>query len=197
SERMCVNHGVGGAFRFNRRHVAGHALASGAAFLMVRVFLECRRSRPAGRKRSMTFQAELVSGLPQLRVVVCTVYIVAIEARDPAAVHYALHEIVPLHPVLVRGTVWVVEEISRLAESVPLQFPEILQPEPRLIAHGPIVVFAVYRVRQGLSLRMALNAGIARRHVVHVRRIDDVVPRRFRRMLAAWTVAALTTHVPD
>jgi len=143
---MCVNHCVGWTFRFNRRHVAGHALASGAAVFMVRVLFERRRSRPVGRERSVAFQAELVRGLSQLRVVVRAMYIVAIEAGDPAAVHDALDEIIALHPVLMRGVVWVVEEISRLAKSVPLQFPEVLQPEPRLIARGPIVVFALYRI---------------------------------------------------
>src|SRR5690242_8225848 len=43
---------------------------------------------------------------------------------------------------------------------------------------------------------MALDAGIARCHVIHVRRIDDVVALRFRRVLAARTVTSLTTHVP-
>lgn len=141
-----MNHGVGGTFRFNRGHVAGHALASGAAVLMVRVLFERRRSRTVGREWSVAFQAKLVGRLSQLRVIVCAMYIVAIEAGDAAPVHHALHEIVPLHPVFVRGAVCEIIKVG-LGQGVVLELPEILQPEPHLVAHRPIVVFPFNRTR--------------------------------------------------
>jgi len=68
--------------------------------------------------------------------------VVAVETRDAAAVHYALYEIIALHAVLVCGAVREVKEIRRFTERVVLQFPEIREPHPYVIAHGPIVILA-------------------------------------------------------
>ena len=52
--------------------------------------------------------------------------VVAAEAGDAARVHQALHEVVALHAVLVRGAVGKVRE-RRLAELVLFELPEVLQ----------------------------------------------------------------------
>ena len=57
------------------------------------------------------------------------VCIVTIEACDPAPVHHALHEIVSLHPVLVRGAVGKIRKVG-LAQCVVFELPEILQLSP-------------------------------------------------------------------
>ena len=58
-ERMRMNERARNAFAFDRRHVAGHALASGAAIFVVRVFCQSGRVRAIRRRRPMTIQANL------------------------------------------------------------------------------------------------------------------------------------------
>ncbi len=65
------------------------------------------------------------AGLPQHRVIVGAVRIVAAETGDAARVHQALHEIVALHAVLVRGAVGKMGE-GGFAELVLLQLPEVV-----------------------------------------------------------------------
>ena len=61
--------------------------------------------------------------------------IVAAGARDAAGVHQALHEIIALHPVLVRSAIG--EMGKRLfAEFMFFQFPEILEVFADLETHG-------------------------------------------------------------
>ena len=52
--------------------------------------------------------------------------IVAAEAGHPTPVHHALHKIISLHPIFVRGAVGEVRE-GRLAQRVLFQLPKILQ----------------------------------------------------------------------
>src|SRR3984893_4887879 len=65
-----------------------------------------------------------------------------------------------------------------------------------MVAHRPIIVVPLDRVGQRLPLRVALNAGVAGRNVVHVRGVQDTAARWMGDMLADRTVAALTAHVP-
>ena len=65
-----------------------------------------------------------LAGLDQVGVVLGAVHIVAGETGDAARVHHALHEIVALHAILVRGAVGEMSE-GRLAELVLFQLPEI------------------------------------------------------------------------
>lgn len=58
-------------------------------------------TRAIQRHRAVTIHAYLIGWLAQLRVVVRSVYVVTAKACDAATVHYALHEIISLHPVLV------------------------------------------------------------------------------------------------
>jgi hypothetical protein len=51
---------------------------------------------------------------------------VTTKTGESATVHYALHEVVALHTVLVRGSVWKMSERS-LTQSMIFQFPEVLQ----------------------------------------------------------------------
>ena len=88
------------------RHVAGHALAPGAVFLVMGVVLQCGRIGTVKRARPMTIQTQLVRWLSELCVVVGAVCIVAAKTGHAVLVHRTLHKVVALHPILVRGTVW-------------------------------------------------------------------------------------------
>jgi len=64
----------------------------------------------------MTGEAELIGRLPELRVISCTVHIMAIETGHSAPVHDALNEIIALHAVFMRRAVRVVQEVGRCTE---------------------------------------------------------------------------------
>src|SRR4051794_29024317 len=61
---------------------------------------------------------------------------------------------------------------------------------------GPIVVLAVHRVGDRLSLCMALEAGVICLHEIQPRRVDDVQARRTGDMFTPGPMAALAPHVP-
>ena len=73
----------------------------------------------------MAIQAKLSRRLSQLRVVACTVDVVAVKARDSAPVHDALHKIISLHAVLMRRTVRKMRE-AELAQRVIFELPVIV-----------------------------------------------------------------------
>ena len=119
-EGVGADEGVGHAFRLNRRHVARYALASGAAVFVMRVFFKRGGSRAVGRRRTMTIQAKLVARLAKLRVVPRAVRVVTIKASNSTPVHHALHEVIALHSVLVRGPIREIIKVRRFAEGVIL-----------------------------------------------------------------------------
>ena len=77
-------------------------------------------------KRAVAIHAQLVGRLSQLGVVIGTVHIVAAKAGHPAAVHYALYEIISLHAVLMSRAVRIVRERG-FAQGVFFKLPKILQ----------------------------------------------------------------------
>lgn len=91
----------------------------------------------------MAVQAELIGRLAQLSVIGCAMSVVTIETRNPATVHYALDEVITLHPVLVSRAIGVIKEIRWLAERMRFQLPVIRQLYSHVIANGPIVVLAL------------------------------------------------------
>jgi len=119
----------------------------------------------------MTVQAELIGGLPELRVISGAMHVMTVETAYSAPIHDALNEIVALHAVLMRRAIGIVQEIGRRTERAFLQLPMVLQLHPDVIADGPIVVLAFDGVRKRLPLGVALNAGVAGRHVIHMGRI--------------------------
>ena len=92
--------------------------------------------------------------------------IVATETGDSPAVHHALHEIVALHAILVRGAVREIVKVG-LVQRMVFKFPEILKLKANVIPDGPVVVPPLDRDGQRASLRMALDASIACRNVIH------------------------------
>ena len=86
-------------------HVTGDALATRAANLVMRMCLDGRRMRTVLRVRAVAVQAYLLGRLPQYRVIGRSVHIMAAKAGHTARVHEALHEVVALHPVLMRGAI--------------------------------------------------------------------------------------------
>src|SRR5579883_985187 len=107
----------------------------------MRMLRERRRPRPVRRHGAVAFQTKLVACGAKLRVVRRSVHVVTIEARHAAPVHYALHEVISLHAVLVRGAIRKMRE-GRFAELMLLELPEVRQPKPHSIADRPIVIAA-------------------------------------------------------
>ena len=102
---------------------ATHSLPR-AARLVMRVLLDGRGMRAVRRVRPVAVEAHDAGRLAAVRIVGGAVDVVAGEAGDAARVHQALHEIVALHAVLVRGAVGEMGE-GGLAELVLFQLPEI------------------------------------------------------------------------
>src|SRR5439155_6822825 len=100
------------------------------------------------------------------------VRVVATEAGDAAPVHDALHEVVALHPILVRRPVGEMRE-RRLSELVLFEPPEVLEMPALMESHGPIEVPSLDRVVERLPLRVALDARVVRPDEVEPRRVDD------------------------
>src|ERR1700679_2057210 len=94
------------------RHMAGHALTAGTALRMMG--MSAYRSLQSCRiflLRRMAAQTEGVPRQLQARYVRTAVDIVAVEAAQLPVVHRTLHEIVALHPVLVRRHVSILKEV--------------------------------------------------------------------------------------
>ena len=86
----------------DQRHVAFGALTARAVLGAMGMFTHCpleSRSILAG----VASKAERISLLSQVRFILITVHIVAIEAANLPMIHIALDEIVSLHTVLVRS----------------------------------------------------------------------------------------------
>ena len=107
-------------------HVAGDALAAGAAILVMRVFLQSYGVRAIRRIGAVTIEANLVGRLAELRIVVSAVDIVAASAGHAMSVHHALYKVIALHPVLVCGAVGEIEE-SCLSKRGALELPVVGQ----------------------------------------------------------------------
>ncbi len=113
----------------------------------------------------------------------------------PSAVHYALHEVVALHAILVGGAVGEVGEGGG-AERVLFELPEVSQQQAHFVANRPVVVIPFYGIGQRTALGVALDASIVGLDVVHVGGIEDVGAGGIRGVLATGAVAALTAYVP-
>lgn len=161
------------AFGLDLWHVASDALTSFGIPLVMRVLFECGGAGSIGRKRTVAVQAECVDWFDKLRVIIGSVHIVTTEAGDPAPIHDALHEIIALHPVLVRSAIREVVEV-RGSKRALFQPPVILESPPHLVANRPVVVFAFHGHCEWPSLRVTLDAGVAGINVIGVRGIEDV-----------------------
>src|SRR6202161_2972412 len=76
------------------------------------------------------------------------------------------------------------------------KFPEIDQLFAHVKADRPIVVFAFDGIRERLTLRVALDAGVVGLHIAELGGIDDVRPALMLHVLAARAVAFLAANVP-
>ena len=68
-------------------------------------------------------------------------HVMAAEAGNPVVIHYALHEIIAMHAVLVPRAIGKVSE-RKLAGSVVFELPIVLQVLANYEAHRPVIVFA-------------------------------------------------------
>ena len=193
---VSVNKSCRWTFRFNRWHVARDAVVAGAAGRVMGVLLNRDDVvRSVGRARVVAGEAQIPGRFDRVGVVRRPVDLMTAEAGHTAPIHHAFDEIVALHPVLVPGAVCKVHEVG-LAEFVFLELPVIAQIATLVKPDRPIVVLRQDRIRERLSLRMALNAGIVRPGEVQPRWIDDVGGERLAHVLTAWAMAALATDVP-
>jgi hypothetical protein len=94
----------------------------------------------------------------------------------PPSIHNALDEIVALHAVLVCGAIGIVRK-ARFAERVRLELPIVLQPQSDVVANRPVIRFPVDEAGAGLSLGMALDAGVGRSERIGLRRVENVRAR--------------------
>jgi len=193
-ERVCANVDITDRL-LDFRHVAGNALTSRAVRFVVRMSFQAWSMRTVRGIGSMAIQADCIGGLPKHRRVRGAVHVVTAEAGHPTGVHQALHEIVALHAVLVRGAVREVGERLH-PQLMLLELPEVAQIFVDPESNRPIVVLAADGVGEGLTLRVALYAHVIRMHVVELGRIHDVGVTLMSDMLTAWTVTALAADVP-
>src|SRR5580704_1558477 len=92
-KRMSPNlHVRNGSLDF--RHMAGNATTTGRAFLMMGVLFDGSGAWTVQGKRAVTIHAELVRRFSQLRVVACSMHIVATKTGNAATVHHTLYKIV-------------------------------------------------------------------------------------------------------
>jgi hypothetical protein len=177
------------------RHMAIHALAARRTRLVMRMRFDRHRSRTIRRIRVMAFETQHIRGLQQIGIVFGAMHVMATEAAHPMRIHRALHEIIALHPVLVRGAIGEMRE-CRLAQLVLFQLPEVLQLATYVETHRPVIVFPLNRIVQRLSLRMALDTGIVRLNGIEAGRIDNVAAGWASHMIASRAMASLASHIP-
>ncbi|MBB5319319.1 hypothetical protein HDF09_004025 [Edaphobacter lichenicola] len=98
-------------------HMAGNALTPGASFSMVSV-LAHRPFEPGRIFLRVAGQADRIADRNEVRGVLITVYLMAVETADLPVIHLALDEVVALHPVFVRGQVGKLIEVGVFQASV-------------------------------------------------------------------------------
>ena len=104
-ESVRAHERAGDAFCLDLRHVAGYALTTRAAVLVVGVLLHGGYVWTVGRRCTVAVEADLVYGLTKLRIVFSAMYIMARCTGDALLVHHTLHEVIALHSVFVSGPV--------------------------------------------------------------------------------------------
>ena len=166
-ESVRAHEGAGDAFCFDLRHVAGYALTTWAAVLVMGMLLHSRYVWTVGRCCTVAVEADLVYGLTKLRIVISPVYVVARCAGDTLLVHHALYKVVALHPVFVSGPVRKMSE-SRLPQCVIFEFPVVRQAETGAITNRPVVSLSFDLLRERLSLGVASNTSVIRGDIVHL-----------------------------
>ena len=113
----------------------------------------------------MARQTKRIPRRNQVRRVLSTVHLVAIEAPHLPVIHIALHKIIPLHPVLVRRQIGILKKV-RSPRLQLLQPPVIHQPLARQKAHRPVVVLPRNRIRHRTPLAVALNTSVIASHII-------------------------------
>ena len=133
------------------RHVAGDALASWSACLVMGVLLERCGAGAVERHGAVAIETEFVSRLSKLSVVIGAMNIMASEAGDPSAVHQALHEVIALHAILMSGAIGEMRE-GHFTEGVIFELPKIAEFESDAKADRPVVILPFDGIGQRTSL---------------------------------------------
>ena len=76
-ESVCAHEGAGDALALDLRHMAGYALTTWAAVLVMGMLLHGGYMWTVGRRCTVAVEADLVYGLTKLRIVFSPVYVVA------------------------------------------------------------------------------------------------------------------------
>lgn len=140
-ESVCAHKGTGNAFTLDLWHMAGHALTAGAAVLVMSVFFHFGYVRAVRRCCTVAIEAYLVCGLAKLSIVLSAVYIMARSACNSFLVHQALHEVITLHPVLMRSSIRKMSK-GRLSQCMVFEFPVVRKAKTDAISDRPIVSLA-------------------------------------------------------
>ena len=123
-ESMTANFLVGNRLG-DLRHVTRDAFVASAATLMMGMRLDRGGMWPSLCVGTMTVETQRIAGFAHHGNIVAAMRIVAAKTRDAASIHQALHEIVALHPVLVRGSVRKVRK-GKIAELMFFELPVVL-----------------------------------------------------------------------
>ena len=87
------------------RHMAADALATPRTWGMMRVPRNISGPRAIGGCRAVALQTDDGGRLEKIGVVLGAVNVVTTEAGDAVEVHFALHKIVALHAIFMRGVI--------------------------------------------------------------------------------------------
>src|ERR1700721_2964560 len=86
-------------------HVTGDTFVASAANLMMRMCFDARRVGPRLCVRAVTVETQRIARLAHHGDILGAMRIVAAGTGDSARIHQALHKIIALHAVLVRGAI--------------------------------------------------------------------------------------------
>jgi len=118
-----------------------------------------------------------------------------IEAANLPVIHIALHEVISLHPVLVRCEIGILEEICCAGLRL-FELPIVCEAVASSEADRPVEVFPFNRTLQRTPLTVALDADIVRAYEIEFARVDDVGFGGMRDVRASGSVALFATNVP-
>jgi hypothetical protein len=115
--------------------------------------------RSVRRTWSMAVKAQLICWLAELGVVVSAVDIVTRGTSDSVAIHYALHEIISLHAVLVRCAIRKMQEVG-LTKGDVFELPVVLKAQADVVTDRPVVSSPVDEASTRSPLGVTLNARV-------------------------------------
>jgi hypothetical protein len=175
-------------------HMAGDAFAARAALGVVGVFTD-GAAQAGGILPVMTGEAHRIALGVQVRLVLITVNVVAVEAAQVPMIHIALNEVIALHAIFVGGAVGVLIKVGGTGFQL-FKLPVVGEPIAGEETDRPVVIAAGDGILEGASLGVALHADIVAAHEVQLFGIDDVGLGGVSGVETAGAMAFFAAHVP-